>query len=176
MAATLDEQYLHWLYSQTGSTRLTNPDRTYWCLLRQLFVKDFIWIIPNDDNRAEDGKELRREFARVLHVDISEPDWWNMGCSVLEMLVGVSRRLSFESSGQPRVWFWRLLENLGISQYNDSTYPGHEQEINERLDDLIFRTYHPDGTGGLFPLAYPTADQRDVEIWYQLNAYLIERG
>lgn len=175
MSATLDEQYLRWLYSLNGSTRAKNPARTYWSLWEHLFTKEFVWLIANDDNRVEDGRELRHEFFEAEGISEVDPDWWTLGCSVLEMLVGLSRRLSFEAEGQPRVWFWRLLDNLDISKYADDNYVGHEQEIDAKLDDLIWRTYQPDGVGGLFPLRYPTEDQRDVEIWYQLGAYLLER-
>jgi len=45
----LDELYFTWLYSQVGSVRTRNPARTYWSLLRYLYTKEFVWIIPNDD-------------------------------------------------------------------------------------------------------------------------------
>jgi hypothetical protein len=178
MDESLDEQYLRWLYSQVASLRLVNPSRTYWSLMRQLFAKEFVWLIANDDNRAEDGRELRSEFVEDYHVDIRDRNWWNSGCSVLEMLIGVSRRLAFEDDSRPRTWFWELLDNLEVSEFTDQYYRTHanaEEEIDDRLNTLIWRTYSPDGRGGLFPLRKPTADQREVEIWYQLNAYLLER-
>jgi hypothetical protein len=178
MDRDLSEQYLKWLYSQVGSARLTNPTRTYWSLCGQLFHKEFVWLIPNDDNRVEDGRELRYEFAQEYNLDIRDPDWSKFGCSMLEMLISLSRRLAFEDGATARVWFWRLLDNLEISRFNDLYYKNHpdsEQEIDDRLNDLIWRTYQPDGRGGLFPLQHPMEDQRHVEIWYQLNAYLLER-
>lgn len=179
MSKPLDEQYLEWLYSQVASTRLKNPARTYWSLLEKLFTKEFIWLIPNDDNRVEDGRDLRYEFINeVLEVDRNEvdQDWLSLGCSVLEMLVGLSRRLAFQDEGQPRDWFWHMLDNLDLRKYSDANFnPDVEDDIDDVLDTIVWRTYHFDGRGGLFPLREAAQDQREIELWYQASAYLIER-
>ncbi len=47
-------------------------------------------------------------------------------------------------------------------------------EIDDILERLIWRQYQEDGQGGFFPLAWPEQDQREVELWYQMNAYLAE--
>lgn len=174
MKEPLDELFFKWLYSQVGNVRLRNPQRTYWDLLRQLYTKEFVWFIPNDDNRLEDGRDLRRVFLEekeIFHVD---PLWSAMGCSMLEMFIGLAQRLNFEEDKWTvDEWFWGLIENLGLKDFNDaSNYV--ESQVDEILDDLIWRTYEPDGRGGLFPLEHPDQDQREVEIWYQLNAYLLE--
>lgn len=176
MSAHPDEAYLIWLYSQIGTVKLKNPARTHWSLIRQLYKKEFIWLVANDDNRAEDGRDLREEFLDqhepVLNLD---PDWLHLGCSMLEMLIALSRRLSFDTDVDAREWFWELLENMGIgmAQSSDKQYTQEtEYDVNEVLERVIWRTYAPDGTGGMFPLQNPPQDQRRVEIWYQLNAYL----
>jgi hypothetical protein len=76
------------------------------------------------------------------------------------------------------VWFWQMLENLGLAHISDKLYssgPRMDSFIDNVIDRLIYRRYSPDGHGGLFPLEFPHEDQRGVELWYQLNAYLIER-
>ena len=171
----LDELYLTWLYSQVGSVKIKNPEKTYWSLLRLLYSKEFIWIVPNDDNRVADGRELRFDFIDEEGLFDVDDEWMSLGCSMLEMLVALSRRLSFESEGEPRVWFWHILRNIGLEVYND-TKPIPFDAIDEQLNQIIWRTYEPDGTGGLFPLQWPEKDQRDIEIWYQLSAYILERG
>lgn len=179
MDMPLDEIYLRWLYSQVSSVRLKNPNKTHWNLLRQLLCKEFVWFVPNDDNRVEDGRELRREFLVDLKIREVDPDWMLMGCSVLEMLIALSRRIAFEESTKPSFWFWKLIDNLGLTQFNDAWYLAHRNEevIDDRLDTLIFRTYAYDGSqGGLFPLKYPNKDQRTIEIWYQMCAYILEQG
>ena len=176
MDEPLDELYLRWLYSQVGDPRIKNPRRTYWTVLRQLFHKEFVWLIPNDDNRVADGKELRYEFVNDKKIQDVPLDWVHQGVSMLELLVGLSRRLAFEAEGEPRDWFWELMGNLGLRYYNDADYElTSPEEIDEKLERVIYRTYHPSGHGGLFPLENTTKDQRYVELWYQLSEYVLER-
>ena len=175
MNEILDEEYFEWLYSQVASAKLKNPARTYRSLLGQLYVKEFVWIIPNDDNRLEDGRDLRHEFIIEQGLEHVSEQWLDMGCSMLEMLIGLSRRLSFEAEGEARDWFWHLMDNLGFMHLNDRDWSEeHEGFVGEILDTVIWRTYMPDGHGGLFPLRHPEEDQRDVELWYQLSAYILE--
>jgi len=88
--------------------------------------------------------------------------------------VGLSRRLSFELDGEPRDWFWELIGNLGLLKYNDNHLLPTD-EIEEILDRFIWRTYKPDGKGGLFPLRNAKEDQTKIELAYQLSAYVLER-
>ncbi len=176
MKEPLDELYLTWLYSQVGSVKLRTASKTHWSLIRHLYVKEFVWIIPNDDNRLEDGRDLRHEFLDDREIDNPDPVWMGLGCSMLEMLIALSRGFSFVADGAPRTWFWHMLENLDLAQFNDKEYHEiHQRGIDEALDQVIWRTYYPDGFGGLFPLKHPKLDQRNVEIWYQLNAYIMEQ-
>jgi len=143
--------------------------------MRQLYVKEFVWLIPNDDNRAEDGKALRYEFINEQGVDEVDQEWLDLGCSFLEMLIALARRAAFESDDEVVEWFWRFIFNLGLNNHTDSAYTREtEREVDNVLDTVIFRTYDADGLGGLFPLTHPRQDQRKVELWYQLAAYLTE--
>lgn len=173
----LDEEYFDWLFDQVGSVPDARPSHTYLKMMEALFFKEFLWIIPNDDNRAEDGRDLRHEFVSERNIKNPDHEWMSLGCSILEMFIGVARRLAFEADGEVRDWFWILIRNIGLDLYPDSRrFTKRTKDIiNEILDDLIWRTYHPNGRGGLFPLEDPKQDQRDVEIWYQLSAYLLER-
>ena len=173
-AVPLDEQYLTWLYSRIGDVEEENPRRTYWKLFRQLYSIEFVWVVPNDDNRVEDGRDLRLRFLEEWHVR-ADQHWLGLGCSFLELLVGLAERLSFEAEGKPRTWFWELLSNLGLSRYNDYMRIDTER-IAEVCDRVIWRTYAPDGQGGLFPLRDPQENQLEVEIWYQLCAYILEKN
>lgn len=174
MNEPLDELYLTWLYDHVASVKLKNPSRTYWNLMRALFKTEFFWFVPNDDNRIEDGRDLRDEFLADQDIQVEDQDWLDLGCSMLELLIGLSRRLAFEAEGEPRIWFWEMIDNLGLYGYNDRVAFPHEA-VKDILDQVVWRTYRRDGFGGLFPLQRADRDQRDVEIWYQLNAYLLER-
>lgn len=178
MAEPLDETYLKWLYSQVASVKLKNPARSYWGLMRALYSTEFVWLIPNDDNRLEDGRDLRREFIEEQHMDSVEDDWMTIGCSMLEMLLALSRRLVFESDdgSESPDWFWHLLNNLNLAHFNDSHIQTDQQieYVKFQLETVVWRNYREDGFGGLFPLKDPQEDQRRVELWYQLSNYLLE--
>lgn len=172
---TLDDRYLEWLYKSIGSVSNKNPNRSYWKMANQLYRKPFRWIIPNDDNRAEDGKYLREEFISELHIMDVDNGWFALECSVLEMLIALSRRTSFESQGTPGDWYWKFLDNLGLRSYTDAVYDeAVALEIDAAIDLLLERKYKRNGAGGLFPLQNATRDQRKVELWYQMSMYLLE--
>lgn len=173
MDGTLDDQYLSWLYLQVGGRSLRDPARTHWKLLRQLYSKEFVWFVPNDDNRAEDGRALRAEFLESQVIFDAKPDWVDLGCSFLELLVGLARRLSFEADGSSRAWFWHLVKTLGLLSCTDAT-PCREEYVSQVVDTVIWRTYEPNGEGGLFPMRHTENDQRKVEIWYQLSEWLLQ--
>ena len=175
MNLSLDEQYLAWLYFQVGSFKSRHRSESHWALLRQLHHTEFAWFVPNDDNRVEDGRDLRREFAEDN--DILAPEkWLALPCSMLELFVGLSRRLAFETEGQPSEWFWQLLANVRLTEFNDRVHPGNQEYIDGVLESIIWRNYAPSGEGGIFPLQHPDRDQTKVELWYQLNAYLVENN
>lgn len=175
MNEPLDELYLRWLYAGVANVKLRNPSRTYWSLARQLYTTEFVWLVPNDDNRVEDGRDLRYEFIDECGIETVDDAWMSLGCSVLEMMIALSKHLTFEAEGTPRGWFWRLIENLDLEEWVDARYDDQVTEhVADVLQKLVYRLYQSDGRGGLFPLEYPAENQREVEIWYQLNAYLIE--
>lgn len=173
MNEPLDEQYLKWLYSQVANVRLKNPATTYWSLMRLLYTTEFVWLIPNDDNRVEDGRNLRYEFLDH-HRDVkADQEWLGLGCSFLEMLIALSRRLQFEAGGTIRDWFWHFVKTL-LQESDDLHFD--EPSAKQAVDGVIWRTYRPNGDGGLFPLKHYLEDQRRVELWYQMSAYLEQRG
>lgn len=171
----LDSLYFEWLYGQVADPEIREPSLTYWELLRQLFTTEFKWRVHNDENRLQDGKALRLEFVRKSALDGVNPQWMNIGCSVLELLVGLSRHLAFLADGEPPFWFWQITENLGIRRYTDHVYDDDVRlDVAAILDHFIERRYQYNGAGGLFPLKHPHADQRGVELWYQMSAYILE--
>jgi hypothetical protein len=175
MSMPLDEAYFVWLYSQVGSVKLRNRSKTYWKLLRLLFQKEFTWQgIEKDGNRAQDGKDLRVQFLRETNTVVDEEGWLEMGCSFLEMMIALAWQLAFEGGGEQHERFWEMIDNLGLLDCTDA-HPPDEAIVDHILNKVINRDYSPDGAGGLFPLQRTSEDQRRVELWYQANAYLLER-
>jgi hypothetical protein len=175
----LDDRYFVWLYSQVASPDVGDRELSYWRLLKQLYEKQFVWFVSRDDNRTEEGKELRIAFLRQEGLTKNDVDrnWVDIGCSFLELTIAMSRRLQFEIDPDSSLayWFWEvLMENIGLRHYNDAAEYQH-CDVDEILNRVIFRQYEPDGTGGFFPLQHPSQDQRGVELWYQLSAYAIEK-
>lgn len=179
VSGSLDEVYLTWLYSQVGSVQNTNPANNHWELLKVLYGTAFAGYVPNDDNRSADGKDLRIEFLQTTGYPLYDPygSWFDLDCSVLEMLLALARRAAFEdeAQGSSIEWFWRMIHNLELDGYTDDIFEISIQEtVKEVLARLNGRTYSRNGVGGIFPLQSTNIDQRTVELWTQMSAYLLE--
>jgi hypothetical protein len=172
----LDELYFQWLYEQVADPE---QDLTFWNVLRVLYTTQFAWHVPNDENRVGDAKALREKFIDTQGIRLrrSDREWAEMGCSMLEVMVALAERLEFlTDKGRVHYWFWVLMGNIGISEFDDSRYEaGLEEHVQDVLEMVIQRYYEPDGRGGFFPLKRPREDQREVELWYQLSEYVTER-
>lgn len=172
MISTLVEDYLHWLAPQIRD-EFVNRGETYWNLLELMFEKDYVWLVPNDDNRMADGLDLRSEFCHDHRIRVNTLRSLKPA-SFLEVLIGLSRRLSFIAGGNPQGWAWQLLVNLELTHMIDPLSRYKARKVDDIMDTVILRTYRSDGLGGFFPLAWPEEDQREVELWYQMAAFIDE--
>lgn len=179
--ANLDDPYFEWLYSKIAATNVKNPERTHRLLAEDLHRKVFRWHVPNDDNRAADGIQLRHEFISDTDYD-TDTQFWSDPCSFLEMTIALARRIAYDVySGDPddgaSHWVWTLLSNIDIAKYSDAQYTQEAvNAVEEALEAVIDRTYLASGRGGLFPIKHPTKDMRNIELWYQMSEYLLETG
>lgn len=165
----LEDQYFGWLCAKVLSPYETN----YSGLLMVLHRTEFVWVVSRDDNRAADGIELRNDFLRETHF-YKDMLWFEQPCSVLELLIALGYRANFQTDIPVADWFWTFITNLGLEDYRRVS-EGDIPAIQEILNTFIWRNYHPDGTGGLFPLLSPKRDQTKVEIWYQFCDYTEDR-
>ncbi len=174
----LSGDYLSWLASQI---RGESTNRTYDGLLEIMFETEFIWLIPNDDNRTGDALDLRVEFCHVHSIPLErvgaflDKEHPNPPCSFLEVLIGLSRRLEFAAGGSPEDWAWQLMVNLELHRISDPVGRRKAERAYEILQKCIYRNYSPDGMGGFFPLTWPEEDQTQIELWYQMAAYINEK-
>ena len=173
------EDYFNWLYRLVCLSG--RPDASFYMMLKALYRKEFYGLIPNDDNRGVDGQALRDEFRHLEHQELG-PNWFRAPSTVLEMLIALSRRMVLIFIGTDieatyDKWFWEMIENLGLDNLTDSIFFNQDGQyvVEEILNNLLERTYEPNGSGGLFPLTNPRIDQRGVEIWYQMQYYCMER-
>lgn len=171
----LDARYYKWLYRQIGNPREKNPAHSYKILTGILYDMLFKWSIPNDENRAEDARDLR--YVYCCEKDLDDSDIYDEPITVLEALIGIAKRLDFLMDGTVEYWFRTLLKNIDLDKCNDDWFideQGSSLEVMGRIEAVMAREYSYSGEGGLFPLKHPKKDQRKVEIWYQMQAYLNE--
>lgn len=160
----IEYEYFEWLVSEIDIPN----NKTYNELFDRMHNLEFVWTVPNDDNRIEDGLDLRSEFFSGSHGPFSHT------ATLLEVLVALSRRVAFTAGGDAAPWAWQLIKNLRLVKMFDPLTVRNANSIDEIFEALIWRTYSFDGHGGFFPLKQPKEDQTKVEIWYQMNAYVME--
>ena len=174
----IDDQYLYWLCTQISETVKHPASESYQFLIEHAYKTEFYWSVPNDHNRVADGVDLRFEFLEDEGFE-RDQNFIEIDCSILEMLVALCRRLEFATDRSPNFWFKTLLDNLSIAQLTDQMF-SDDLMASETLDDIwgaiVYRHYQRNGAGGLFPLKRSRVDQRKVEIWDQMSAYLMENN
>lgn len=172
----LEDRYFDWLRQKA-----MGQDRSYDLLLDFLYNKPFSYTIRMDENRAEDGVELRYIFG--FENDIPDEDivaGLDLGrdCNMLEMMVGLARRcesqimIDMEEGEQPERWFRIMIRNLGLgSQTNDNF---DAEKANYITDRFLAHQYSYYGDGSLFAVCHPRYDMRKTDLWYQAMWYLTE--
>lgn len=174
IARKLYDEYFDWMYDMVCGERFSDHI-SYRKLLTYLHDIEFIYSIPNDENRAEDGMSLRYRFA-LLYGYEDMLAYFEGPCSVLEMMVALALRCEENIMDDPNFgnrtgqWFWGMIANLGIGSMVDDRFD--KQYVEEVITRFLNRDYAPNGKGGLFTVRNCKKDMRNVEIWYQLNCYL----
>ena len=171
----ISNDYFEWIYNLVCGERFSEK-LSYKKLLMHLHNTDFIYRIPKDGNRAQDGIDLRYRFA-YEYTDIEDADSYLKGpCSVLEMMVALAVRCEETIMDDPTKgdrtgqWFWNMIVSLGFGGMSDDRYDRFF--VDKTLDRFLSRKYEPNGKGGLFTIRNPKRDMRRIEIWYQLCDYL----
>ena len=170
----INDEYFNWLCELVDVKRFSKRV-SYRKLLMHLYNIEFTWSILYDDNRADDGIQLRRRFA-LIRDDITLQRYLQGPCSVLEMMTALAVRceecIMDDASMGNRTgqWFWGMIHNLGLSPMTDSKFD--REFVDEVIARFLNREYEPDGRGGLFTVKHCDYDLRNVEIWCQLSWYL----
>jgi hypothetical protein len=180
--AKSQEAYLRALYKEVSNNR----SRSYLNLSRLLHTIDFVWDVPNDDNRIGDALEKRKEYMEL--VGFSEA-LKTKPASVFEVLVGIVYRMMYVMDGEDRglstsKLYIELLENLNISGFTDGMFLRSrnikkiEADVRTKIRKMMARKYTPSGRGGVFPLKRNPVkhgiDLRKTELWYQMMYYIAE--
>lgn len=169
----IEDVYYDWIYQKVSDRRY---DR-YGELIYKLHNTEFYYVMDEDENRYEDGINLREKFAYEIGINIDDyRDAFDFNCTILEMMVALSIRLEqqfmHDCSKGSRIgqWFWEMIMNLGLDGMTNDNYD--ERRVNVILERFLNRKYTVNGKGGLFVIKRKNVDVRKYEIWYQACWYL----
>lgn len=171
----LKQEYFEWLCRQV---RCYNHKK----LLFLLFSVDFIYDLPMDGNRYEEGIDLRYRFADENEYPQRYAASWldDVPCSMLEMMVALCLRIDGHITWDPDAendstnqWFRDMLKNSGLYELTDDRFDRH-RALNI-IKCILERRYARNGEGGLFCLRHCKKDMRNIEIWYQAMWYIDEK-
>jgi len=176
----LTNRYFDWMYQLVADDRYLNSQHFYRKLFVALFDTEFVFTIPMDGNRAEDGVDLRYRFGREYGCEdaLIERYLDDRSCSVLEMMIALSIRCEEHIMCDPDIgdrtgaWFWGMVESLGLTDMDDANFD--RDFVEDTLARFMERDYRRDGKGGLFTVKNCRRDMRSAEIWYQMCWYLDE--
>lgn len=173
-----DSGYFQWLIDP-----IPDSDR-YSMLLFTLLSKDYYYSpdIPIDGCRGNDGLDLRRHY--IEHTGLSGVHklyFYERPCSVLEWLLAMARRCEDQvmfnayEGDRTMLWFWSMIDNMGLSKYDDSVWTFQIRAmISAKLDDILARRFPEDGAGSPFPLKETNVNIQKCDWWKALNLWLNE--
>jgi hypothetical protein len=165
--------YRDWLIDKVNSVE----DYTY--LLRELFGIKFYSIIKYDEDRGMDGMLLRDEWADLVGYEGS----LDFGvANVLEVLVGIARRIEFQLFGTQYIdeWddvriFWELIRNLGFEEMFGTLSRYTFDTIGENVTHFLDRDYFCHRNCNIFMYDDVPKDLQKLNIWSQMGIYVRER-
>lgn len=146
-------------------------------LLNMLNNIEFTYLIPMDENRLSDGLDLRGIFAcecGIPHIAIKRGLDMDV-CSVLEVMVALAIRMETnimddtDCGDRTAVWFWTMIESLGLSDMDDERFEC--TEVENIIETFLDRQYESNGKGSLFYVPSSEYDMREMEIWKQMWVY-----
>lgn len=149
-------------------------ENSYFRLAEYMMKLPFYCEMPADKNREDEALELRRGYsdapkgeAKVFEVLV------RMALDMYEMSDGLT------DNNRPERWFFLMISNLGLSSVDDKSWENWPEDSAEmvKIQLMIWlnREFEYDGNGSPWPLENPKNDQVMVEMWYQMNGYLMEK-
>lgn len=176
----IKERYFDWI-----CLRIRTDDRDpedYSEILRYLFDVSYLYSIPMDGNRYEDGIGLRYRFGEETGIDTaviaSMLDIFP--CSMLEMMAAMAIRCEEDLMYNPKygdrtgVWFWHMIDSLGFKDMTDGRVDCDKAAVI--VLNFLKHNYKPNGDGSLFRIEdgeNKETDMRRMELWYQMGDFLM---
>ena len=157
------ERYFHWLLKFIGNGFCRK--NSYYELLEYLFNTEYFWSIPMDENRAEDGIDLRHRFVMECEEDQEASYVYLSGpASVLEVLIALSIKMEYIARGSIDIgkagqWFWGMIKCLSIFDCYDGNFD--EKKVEYFLEGWM----DPESEISIFP-------HEEGELWIQAMNFL----
>lgn len=176
----LNEKYFKWMYQLVYGSRKDVRGLSYERLFNLLYDTEFRYSIELDSNRYSDGVDLRTRFGYETGISGSLIDLYlsKRPCSVLEMMLALAIRCEEHIMENPDIgnrtgyWIQLMIRNLGLRNNHDCNFD--ETYVDLVISRFLDRQYESNGAGSLFIVENAPRDLRNVEIWYQMNWYLIK--
>ena len=154
-----ENDYFRWLMSIIGGPR------EYEDVIIELWETEYYSDIPNDENRAADGIELRYHFE----VETGKKCEKTGPCTVLEMMIGLANRTENAFMYDPKVgnrtgqWFWEMFFNAKMD-----FLIGRGQKKLGKSPVLLDKS----GRFDLFNMPKKPENWDEMEVWEQLCRYI----
>ena len=161
--------YIHWvLKDRLGLTEKECKQNL--CVVSALAGIEFAWRHPMDENRANEGLELRDDFEYETGDFLDKSSGLIPQCSMFEMLAALAIKCENQLmrnsllGDRTSKWFFEFLDNLGILDCDERDVDHIVDVCNDFMDGRI----------DMFPLKKKGIKQKNEQIWKQLMAYLNE--
>lgn len=169
-----ERAYRDWLVNKVNVTMADYAD-----LLQELYDIEFYSIVQYDEDRGMDGLALRDDWA----TEVGFKGSLDFGvANVLEVLIGISRRVEFQLFGTQYFdeWdyikiFWEFINNLGLDEYFGTLSRYTFDEIRQIVSHFLNRDYFRHKKSNIFCFQHPPKNLRKLNIWTQMGLYLKER-
>lgn len=137
-------------------------------LISFLYDAKYTWSVPKDGNRAQDGKNLRRDYIYEYYYD--EGAWMDDPCSWLEMFIALARRVRIDLMPDYDLeiedWFWQFLELWGLKKWQES---GEKVAKTAKNCQKLGQKFENSGKN------LPNSQLFDREIWTEIQSWLAKK-
>lgn len=179
--------YFMWLWELVGGNYPEYSDKS--TLFYILCNLNFRLCLDEDENRLVDGYDYRYFYSedvgipyRFINEKLQFPS------TICEVLLGLASRCNeiagdVSKGDRTADFFWRLVKNLGLMCYTNDYFnqtnwgrivEEEAYEIVKICDIWMDRQFKFDGKGSPFPLKNPPGDERNTNLWYQMQAWIME--
>lgn len=180
MSPATSNMYIEWVCSEILNLNKDEYNDLLY-LIRTLNEIEFTYSVPLDENRAADGLNLRSDYCYETGKYLDKSSGLLPNCTVFEMMAALAYKCessimyNYRNGLHPERWFFIMLNNLGIRECTVHNWDSKTSDyIYNCVHKMLHRQYKKNGEGGLFVIKNPKIDQREVDIWKQMNAFLNE--